>query len=623
MAREIKLAYEFKEGFASILFSNLLTQDCFVLPSRNVVFDRNGILQSFNGFSPVTPYGTNPAGGSKVFALDDGYGLLGTNETTDKGAGTLLQRFGKTLWFVGSGTAKARLPQVNAALQTVGTASSIPQIATLNDAGTGFDAALQVGYAPFTEAPVTDRPATLGTGFTGLFKGSRSFRLAKKRKSGAVSNWSPAGNVVEYNDESGTIEIPEAVAGDGTVEWVVYSPPAGRGVLGDWFELPETILESDLEGGVAWTRTYNSLRMSGTGLDRIVEIEFSDRDLLARTGYYDNFAPTSCIAIFGMNNTMCYVGTFGGNGFSCSKGDQPESIPVNFNSFADESFIGIAGDPNDGLMYLLCHNSIYTAFWSAGGGIELPPVAIRQIFSKTGCLSEKAAVVVGKDLYFLSPERKLMHIDSEGNLDESLYLRVGEALKSLSDDCSMAYDAATRRILILDRDYVLSFCLDVNKFDGISYFEHCNEGSRPTGEAVHAFTQKDRAYFSFWDGTAYKLWTYDEGTDGSNWILHSPFTLTEGGYGLKELDRLFLVYTNVAVPENDEITVEFFTDGELVTPDETITEEVIQGFEITTEHGIRTVKDFTQVAVKLSGSGYMQSIHALNIEGKVHGIKKK
>ncbi len=91
--------------------------------------------------------------------------------------------------------------------------------------------------------------------------------------------------------------------------------------------------------------------------------------------------------MFGMGNVMCYVGTFGGTALSVSKPDQPEAIPANFNQFAAETFIGTAGDPNDGFMYLLCRNSIYAAVWSAGGGEDIPAVALRDLHSKTGVLS--------------------------------------------------------------------------------------------------------------------------------------------------------------------------------------------------------------------------------------------
>ncbi len=76
MIKPLRFAYDFKDGFAAMLFGELLPENSFVAPSQNVVFNKQGILESFNGFSNKSEFGTDAVGGSRIFALDDGYALL-------------------------------------------------------------------------------------------------------------------------------------------------------------------------------------------------------------------------------------------------------------------------------------------------------------------------------------------------------------------------------------------------------------------------------------------------------------------------------------------------------------------------------------------------------------------
>jgi len=108
-------------------------KNALVSPSENLLFDENGHPRNFNGFDFIL------GGGSTTFYLDNGWAALGSHEVTDVGAGNVFEYYNKSLIFVGSGLLKALFPSVNIAIQSIGAASSIPQIAVLNALGTGWD----------------------------------------------------------------------------------------------------------------------------------------------------------------------------------------------------------------------------------------------------------------------------------------------------------------------------------------------------------------------------------------------------------------------------------------------------------------------------------------------------
>src|ERR1051326_1658231 len=107
------------DGYFSSQSPLTTPQGALVSPSENMIYRENGILESFGGFTNI-----NSQGDERAYTLEDGWGIIG--------GGNVIESFGRCLLFVGSGTLKVLLPVVSSSVQTIGSASSIPQISVLS-----------------------------------------------------------------------------------------------------------------------------------------------------------------------------------------------------------------------------------------------------------------------------------------------------------------------------------------------------------------------------------------------------------------------------------------------------------------------------------------------------------
>ncbi len=113
---------------------------------------------------------------------------------------------------------------------------------------------MQLGLAPQGISPIAGIPITTGAEFAGRLIGVRSYKLARYRSlTGGVSISSPASNVIEYNNTSGTITIP-AIPPDQSDYWLIYVSPSGFGNVGFHSQIPTDndingILESQIANG--------------------------------------------------------------------------------------------------------------------------------------------------------------------------------------------------------------------------------------------------------------------------------------------------------------------------------------------------------------------------------------
>jgi hypothetical protein len=101
------LTFTFSKGYHNLGNVIDVPDGALIEPSRNVLFDMNGRLSSFRGFSGLYS-AENQFGGNKSFVLDrDTVAFVGTPEIY--GVGNVTQAVGRSLWFVGNSGSALRV----------------------------------------------------------------------------------------------------------------------------------------------------------------------------------------------------------------------------------------------------------------------------------------------------------------------------------------------------------------------------------------------------------------------------------------------------------------------------------------------------------------------------------
>lgn len=481
-------------------------------PSQNFIYRENGVLESFGGYGFAGVFGND-----RAFALENGWATMA--------GGNVMEYSNRSLIFVGGGNLVVNMPVVNGSLLTIGAASSIPQIAVLNGAANGYLAPRQMGLSPQGTAPLLTEPSVLGTGFIGKITGVISAVLARRRgETGALSIASPVSNVIGVTGKSIHVLIPSAPS-DGTSHWRIYLTEHGGGTINNHLQFPIEIAEADLAAGTVNGSYGNALVKSVPAMSRVVEIEYEDNDLLPVAPPTDLFPAESCDFVEKLGNVVILFGTHKGLGIWPSIANNPEGFRPDHVQFIAEPIIAVL-KPHDGMIWVLCRNSIYVVLLS--GAVEGSAIVVRPVYEKKGVKVATAAVAIGDELYFMSAGGMPCRITPDGNYDDKFSLAVRgffDAWNMTKVVCS--YDEKANVILFCHGTSAMCYHIDYG-FWSPPIYSHLFSGAMPGAgaEIRAAFVQEGLSHLVYWSAinSRYEFWTFDNASTGSQWILRTSET---------------------------------------------------------------------------------------------------
>lgn len=665
MGGDFRTQWVGSDGFIGSQFSpEQGIEQAVISPAFNFLYNQIGQLETFRG---CTASLTN-IGGPLVL-------LTGTTFTT-MATGNAIIYTGKSLWFIGTGTVKTQNPSNLSAMVTIGSASSILQLAVLS--GSTYQTAVQAGLSA-PEAPTIAGRTTLGVGFIGKNTGVYSIELTKVRSTtGAESNASLPSNVITVTSQSIRVEFPAAPT-DGTDTWYIYVTAAGFGPTGPYLFL-QSVLESELTvtgtgtinigtSTTTWTRvaghtltaadvgkqivivgagvagatlttivsTVNTGAQTLTfatpastsvvaavttlnayldGVPRAIEIEWSDNELiLSQKPPLDNDPPPSGSHVFALGNVMCVAGCYNGIGLACSKPGQPEAFPVDNVSFLPEPVVNVVGRPQDGFVYLICANSIHAAVYT--GAIDGPPVIVRTLWDRVGCAGFASAAVYGNQLYVITNGKKFARTGPDGNVDYTFSQRVASQLASWTPGTAVTgYDDNRRGFAFVQDQQIYFYHIDLDRWGVVDLSQVTGSGN-PTGNIKCAVTQDGRLYLLALESAQYNLYKFDEAGSGvSTWKVTPGWQMGESGHFTKESQMVFIDYSSATT---------FTLTGTLYS--QLNTGSSVGSFAASLPSTAKELQ-FARVNLKLgpvftfslSGVGAGQNIYGFEVLGKVSSI---
>lgn len=609
--------YIHKSGFftSSANDTEQIPFDAMIEGSENVVFRDNGVLGNFNGHLH-----TGSFGGSITNALEAGWASLGQAQD---GAGNVMEYINKSLMFVGNGMVKVLMPSVNTIEQTIGTATSQPQIAVRK--GTGWMMARKMGLSIPSGSPILSSPAAKSSGFTGLLTGSYSAKFAKRRsETGALSIASSSSNVMEFTNSSAVLEIPPNQDLDGTDRIRIYFTPKGFGsISGSHLQLPVELLLAQVYAGTVNESVSSenngfstTVKVKSIAVNKI-EIEFNDQDLLPTEAPIDQFAPTVCSFISRLGNQVIYLGTFGGLGISSAIPNEPESVPPSLTTFVSEPILGVSR-PVSGFLYVLCRNSIWIAVLS--GAVEGSPVIARPLVTDLGILNQRNAASVGDELYGFSAAGLPFVINSEGAVDKSFGNKALDVWKRWKPaDVNIGYDEKYDRVIYshgreqmaFDRQYD-RWCAPIN-FDNFLGNELL---TAPAGTVASTFTQEGVLHIVMHNAGVYKMYLFDKGTSGSIYKIKTNWDAWDAGFDVKHI----LYYRNlVRIPNLANLNFKVFKDFGTI-PVRIITLGIKLADRAITNYKPVGAYHLQVFSTELSSQGLGHQIHSQELWGEVSGM---
>lgn len=541
-----------------------------------------GILQSFRGCTA----GQTNVGGTSITSLGDNW------STHTRGSVTLY--VGKSIWFIGgTGTVKVQDPSNPNASVTIGTMSSLLQIAVLLNGV--YQTAVQAGLSA-PDAPVLTG-MTPTAGFTGKNTGTFSAELTKFRSStGAESNPSVPSNIVAVTAQSIAIQIPGPPT-DGTDQWFIYVTPNGFADTGPFLFL-QTVNEVDLTdtgtgsitiatpnyhaltghvytaadegkqiviGGTftttiltvtdathiiltdnapsTFTASATVINAFANGIVRAVEIEWSDGELIiSQEPPIDHFPPPSGTQCAAIGNIMNVGGCYGGVGWACSDPGQAEAFNPDNVSFLSEPLLFCIGRPQDGFIYLICANSISAAVYT--GAINGPPVMVRQVWDRVGCAGFSAAGIYGKTLYLFTNGNKIARTGPDGNLDYEFSKVVADDIADWDPELvSVSYDDSRQAMCFIHDKEILCWHIEQNRWSTPINLAAVAGSGNPTGTITGAYTQDGRMYLLAHESSNYNLYLFDEaGAGKSTWFFTISWQNGGVGHNIKTTKKFLLDY---------------------------------------------------------------------------------
>lgn len=672
---------EYSQGYVSNFPLVKLPQASLLPGSRNLIFRGPGMLESFKGFNNTFDGGSAWAGGSISLLVGRGWGTLGTNESGDLGSGNLIEFVGRSLWFVGTGTAKTvqSLPGATPLTSyTLGTATSIPQICVLNSAKNGYQAARQVGLNPNTSALTLAVPATMGAGFVGKCNGTYGAMVSRIRSStGTKSLPSPISNLIAPVNQTIAATFP-SIGSDGSDTWRLYFSPKGFGVTGPYLyfkDIRETQVQdrSGTDGAITTgtnafssasagftaddvgkTITVNGAGAAGAtlvttiaayvsatavtlsanagttvaaatwtaqalinGTNRTIELEFYDTELGAEQPPTSNFPAQACLFMAAIANCMLLIGSYEGLGVQCSLPNQPEAFPADYVSFLPEPVIGVAGRPQDGYIFIFCQNSIHVALWT--GATSGPPVIVRPLYDTIGIKGQKAACVVGNVLYGQTSAGKPFRITESGEIDIYFGLRIEKDMESWDSSLTaVSYDELHRVVAYANGTTILCYHIDLDVWSAPIDVPTLIGAGSPAGTIKSAFSRYGAMYVSFWTGTVYNLYQFNRNTTGSNWIARGAWNdFGQGPFFKTIFNKIVGIGSNLGGTYMIKIYKDYSFAAALSSENFTVAAGDLISAWVKTQQA----KNLRMGSVEVSGAGSGDKLHHIYLEGTVSNIR--
>jgi hypothetical protein len=587
---------------------------CMIAPSSNVIYSRDRKPVSLKDVSSYLTHG-----GSRSFVLDDDLlGFLGTNSTSNRGSGSMLQSVGKSLWFVGNTVTngvKVNVPSTDTEI-VIGDLSSIPQLSLWS--GSSYSSPVQVGLAE-QDTPaelILTTEGTKGADFTGLLTGSTSVRLARKRV-GTISIASPPSNVVTGAGNTVYVTIP-AVLADDAEEWVLYFTYRGRGSTFAHLMFPIVIPENELDGTIT-----PSLHTTGNAKAKVVsthastqslrkvEIEFYDNDLLLLSPFDDHYSADSCKFMFQLGNHMCLVGTGEFNtGFDVSKPSNFEAFAPEDRDWMSEEPVAIASSSDMGFTWILTKHCVYQAVWT-GAKSETAPISLRQVSSIFGAIGENSCVSINGVLYFLSAGKTPIRVTPDGLIDKEFGTKVKNSFSSYTANAVLDYDEQTNSVVWIDGNSAIAF-----QIDNEIWTAPLDLGSYDIDSAL----SYNGSLYLCYHNSGYKTYKYNSSGD-LDWNATSNFRTGKGGLALKDIIEGRLVTESES--SSYTITVKAYKDFSTSSAETlfSYTGSAV-GAKISVQKWIEAL-DYTSASIRVEGTKGGQTIHLVSIMFDVHAIEKR
>lgn len=630
--REV-LNYTFENGYYNAGTNVQIPEGAMLPVSSNIVYTLEGTPVSFSGFSTALA----SLGGTRAFSLDEVYvGFLGTNITTGRGNGNIIQGVEKSLWFVGNELVNGVKIVNSSTGSTVDTFTldDTPQISYWDVATSSWGTPMQVGLPEFLDSETPSLEVTSSsirsTGFDGLVKGSRSVRVARKRKD--IVSVATASSPVVTASETGDsllVSIP-IVPSDGSAvadnSWIIYCTLKGQGSTSLHFQFPLEIPESILRSGVPAVTTEGNAKYlvvkqsTADQNNRIVEIEFNDNELLPENPDDDTFAPGVCKFLAKLGNVMCAIGTGTDlTGFDVSYPNEYQAFPPDWTDWFAEVPVGVAPQEDMGFFWVASANNTYLAKWT-GVTEGSAPVVIEKISNTVGCIGDGALTTVNGVLYMLTNGKLPAAISPDGQVNTVFGSRVKNYFSSFNDTTQVTYDGTTDTVIFGCGTSAIGYQVSTDKWTA-----PVTLGSNSVQALV---THNGLAYMCTWDGTNFvtQLWGGGTAPTNSSWVLASSFQFGQSSRALKDIIQVEAILSHtISSGGNSVINLRALKNYDTSTVYSLATETVVAPTAGTSLISVRKFAeslDYDCVSARISGTLGGVILHSVLYTVDVHSIER-
>lgn len=505
-------------------------------------------------------------------------------------------------------------------IKTSATLSSTPQFCKWN--GSNWDNAVQIGLPEIDDTLelTLTTSSTKSSGFDGLVKGSRTARVARKRY-GSISIASPPTALITASEQGDTVvitipplDIDGSKKSDNT--WLVYLTYEGQGSTNNHFLFPIEILEEELDGSVApTTHTMGTAKYRVISQDttvtgnRLVELEFSDADLLLLQPFDDYYSLDPCKFLAKLGNVMCGIGTGDdGTGFDVSFPNNHEAFPPDWRDWFSEVPVSIAQEPDFGFFWVCTANNVYIASWT-GVTTGSAPVVIEKRSSLYGAIGEGACVSIHGILYVLSKGGTLVRISPDGTIDYRFSIRARGILSTFTSTTQMGWDEATNSLVIISGRNAITYQIDTDKWSApITIDDTCLAVTQFNGNL----------YVSAYITSEFNLFKWHNGGD-SDWNMTMSFQ--NGRYGLS-LKDIIKVETVLSHEQADTLTFSACKNFSTSSLYSLGSESLASSGNLITVRRYWESSDYDNIAISVSGVAGGTTIHNVFIELDVHSIER-